>query len=148
MKAVCDSGPLFAAVSDTDEAHVLATALVSELGSEVLIPLPVVVEVDQLLRSRVTDHAARMFLAAVSAGEHSVAYVTPGLLRRAVEIDAQFADLQLGFVDAAVMAVAEREELPILTFDFRDFRAAPPERHRAWPLIIDEERYARAVRLR
>jgi predicted nucleic acid-binding protein len=118
----------------------------SELGRVALIPESVVVEVDQLLRSRGADHAARAFLAAVSTGEHSIAYITPGLLRRAVEIDAQFADLRLGFVDATVMAVAEREELPVLTFDFRDFRAAPPERRRAWPLVIDEERYAQAVR--
>jgi predicted nucleic acid-binding protein len=148
LRAVCDTGPLFASITDTDEAHALATDLMSELGRDALIPESVVVEVDQLLRSCAAERAARAFLAAVSAGEHTVAYITPGLLRRAVEIDARFADLHLGFVDVSVMAVAEREELPVLTFDFRDFRAAPPERRRAWQLVIDEDRYARAVRLK
>jgi predicted nucleic acid-binding protein len=108
------------------------------------VPVPVVVEADQLLRAQLGAHAARLFLAAVAAGEHDVAYLSAGLLRRAVEIDARFADLNLGFADAAVMAVAERHDLPILTFDFEHFRATRPERG-YWRLVIDEARYADSV---
>jgi predicted nucleic acid-binding protein len=61
-----------------------------------------------------------------------------------VAIDARFADLDLGFVDAAVMAFAERHQLPVLTFDFEDFRAAPPARG-SWQLVIDETRYLDAI---
>jgi predicted nucleic acid-binding protein len=66
--------------------------------------------------------------------------MTPGLLRRAVEIDHKFSDLALGFVDAAVMAFAEQNDLPVLTFDFEDFLAAPQEGG-FWRLVVDEERY-------
>jgi hypothetical protein len=55
------------------------------------------------------------------------------LLRRAVEIDARFADLDLGLTDATVMALAERHDYPILTFDFEHFRAAAPP-HGYWRL--------------
>jgi hypothetical protein len=65
----------------------LASALVSRLGRDLLVPEPVIVEVDQLLRSRVGGHAARLFLAALAAGEHETAFLTAGLLRRATEID-------------------------------------------------------------
>jgi predicted nucleic acid-binding protein len=119
--------------------------LVGRLGRDLLVPGPVVVEVDQIVRGRVGHSAARAFLAALSAGEHSLAYLTPGLLRRAVEIDAGHADLGLGFVDACVMAVAERHELPVLTFDFAHFRATRPARG-YWKLVIDEARYAESVR--
>lgn len=34
---------------------------------------------------------------------------------------------------------------PILTFDFEDFRAAPPK-DGYWRLVVDEERYQKAVR--
>lgn len=71
-------------------------------------------------------------------------FLTPNLLARAVEIDAQFADLNLGLVDASVMAYAERHELPILTFDFRDFRASAP-RAGQWHLLVDEDQYAKRV---
>lgn len=98
-------------------------------------------EVDQLLRSRVSGTAGRLFLAALAAGEHTVAAGTPAVLRRAVAIDAQFADLNLGYADAVVMAMAERDRLPILTFDFQHFRAAPPA-NGYWELVIDEHRYS------
>jgi predicted nucleic acid-binding protein len=104
----------------------------------------VVVEVDQLLRSRIGGHAARLFLASLAAGEHVVAFSSVTLLRRAAEIDARFADLGLGFADASVMALAERRGHPILTFDFEHFRAAPPP-NGYWRLVIDESRYARAT---
>jgi uncharacterized protein len=132
---------LVAAANQRDRAYRLAAALVTELGRDLLVPEAVVVEVDQLLRSRVSTKAARLFLAALAAGEHTVATGSPAVLRRAVAIDAQFADLNLGYADAVVMAVAARDRLPILTFDFQHFRAAPPE-HGYWELVIDEHRYS------
>ncbi len=47
--------------------------------------------------------------------------MTQDLWLRAAAIDAQFADLDLGAVDAAVAAVAEQLDAPIFTWDFRDF---------------------------
>jgi uncharacterized protein len=135
---------LLAAANRRDEAHGIAAELVTRLGRELVVPVPVIVEADQLLRARVGPHAGRLFLAAVAAGEHEVAYLSAGLLRRAVEIDAGFGDLNLGFADAAVMAVAERHDLPILTFDFEHFRATRPRRG-FWQLVIDEARYADSV---
>lgn len=140
MKVVCDTGPLVAAANRRDRAHDLAAALVTRLGRDLLVPEPVVVEVDQLLRRRVSTDAARLFLSSLARGEHGVGFLTPGLLRRAVEIDARYADLDLGFTDSAVMALAERSAMPILTFDFEDFRATTPERGH-WQLVVDESRY-------
>jgi predicted nucleic acid-binding protein len=119
--------------------------LVTGLARDLLVPDPVIVEVDQLLRSRVGGHAARLFLGALAAGEHTVISLSPRLLRRAVEIDAAFADLELGYTDAGVMAVAERDRLAVLTFDFEHFRATRPA-DGFWQLVIDEHRYRRHVR--
>jgi predicted nucleic acid-binding protein len=47
-------------------------------------------------------------------------------------------------VDASVMAIAERHELPVLTFDFAHFRATRPEGGH-WRLVVDESRYADVV---
>jgi predicted nucleic acid-binding protein len=114
------------------------------LGRDLLVPGPVLVEVDQLMRARLGSSAARAFLAAIASGEHSTVAVTPGLLREAVRIDARYADLDLGFVDACVMAVADREHAPVLTFDFRHFRATRPTRG-FWRFVVDEARYAEAT---
>ncbi len=112
----------------------------ARLGRDLLVPDLVLVEVDQLLRARVSPTAARAFLEAMARGEHTVAFGSGRLLRRAVEIDAGFADLGLGLVDATVMALAERHDLPILTFDFEHFRATQPTRGH-WRLVVDEARY-------
>lgn len=141
MKAVVDTGPLLAAADKRDRAHRLASALIKEFGRDLLVPDPVLVEVEQLLRSRVSTASAATFLASMAAGELQVAFLTPGLLNRAVEINAKFLDLSLGLVDASVMAVAERHDLPVLTFDFPDFRAAPPESG-YWRLVVAEAAFA------
>lgn len=145
MKVVVDTGPLVAAVNSRDQAHDLAAALVIELGRDLVIPSPVVVEVDYLLRARVGVGSPRSLLRAVAAAEHAVAYLTPELLRRATEIDERFEALDLGFTDAAVMAVAQREQIPVLTFDFEDFRAASSEEG-PWRLVVDESRYRDSIR--
>ena len=141
---MADTGPIVAAANRRDRAHDLAAALVAQLGRELVILDPVIVEVDQLLRARVSGDAGAAFLGAVANGEHVVEFMTRGLVRRAVQIDARYRDLGLGFVDAALMAYAERHDLPILTFDFEDFRAAPPEGG-YWRLVVDEERYRSVV---
>jgi uncharacterized protein len=133
-----------AALNRRDRAHHLSLALLAELGRDVLVPEPVLVETDHLLRARVGRAAARALLAAIVAGEHAVHFSSPGLLRRAVEIDAQFADLDLGLTDACVMAVAERHRLPVLTYDFEHFRATRPARG-FWRLLVDERKYEEAT---
>jgi predicted nucleic acid-binding protein len=133
-----------AAVHRRDRAHILAARIVGRLGHDLVVPDPVAVEVDHLLRARRDSVAARLFLGALADGEHSLAFLTPGLLRRAVEIDAQYADLDLGLADASVMAIAERHDLPVLTFDFEHFRATQPARGH-WRLVVDESQYADAA---
>lgn len=140
MKVVADTGPLLSAAHRNDSAHDLARGLVTALGRDLLVLTTVVVEVDHLLRARLGPEVARRFLGALTSGQHTAVFMSPGLLRRAAEIDARFADLDLGLVDASVMAFAERHELPILTFDFEDFRATTPE-HGYWRLVVDEGDY-------
>jgi predicted nucleic acid-binding protein len=144
VKVVCDTGPLAAAANQRDRAHGLAAGLVQELGRDLLVPAPVIVETDQLLRARVGSESARRFLMAMVSGEHVPVFLSPRLLERAVEIDDRHADLDLGVTDAAVMAIAERGNYPILTFDFEDFRAAAPSKG-YWRLVVDEARFRDAT---
>lgn len=130
-----------AAANRRDDGHALAAELLTRLGRDAVVPIPVAVEVDHLLRSRVGGRSARAFLGGLGAGEHEIADLTPGLLRRAVDFDARFADLGLGLADASVMAVAERHGTPILTFDFEHFRATGSARG-FWKLVVDESQYA------
>jgi uncharacterized protein len=144
MKILVDTGPLLAAVDRKDPAWDMAATALERLRRSAIVPLPVVVEVDHLARKRVSDDAARRFLKNIAGGSHEVAYVTPGLMRRAAELDRRYADLNLGVVDGCVMAIAERHDLPIFTFDFRDFRATESA-NGPWRLAIDERIYEREL---
>jgi uncharacterized protein len=145
MKILIDTGPLVSAIDGDDLAHGMASTALQRLRRNAVVPSPVMVEVDHLVRRRVGDSAARRFLKTVARGAHEIAYMTPGLMRRAVEVDDRYADLKLGLVDASLMAIAERHNLPILTFDFTDFRATESA-NGPWRLAIDESAYRRYVK--
>jgi predicted nucleic acid-binding protein len=147
LAVVVDTGPLFAAAHVLDEAHELAAALVGFGGRDLLVPDPVIVECDTMLR-RTAHETARRFLEAIAAGSYLRVTLSPSMLASAIAIDAQYRDLGLGLVDASVMAIAASTGAAILTFDFRDFRAAAPPTDGAWDLVVDEATYARAVRRR
>ena len=131
-----------------DEAHRLAAMLVDMSGRDLIIPDPVIVEVDHLARQQVGHEQTRLFLAALAAGTYTRGAMTPTLFAEAVAIDKAYADLHLGLADASVMAIAAATGHPILTFDFTDFRAAPPRSGGSWPLVIDEARFALGVHSR
>ena len=94
-----------------------------------------------MLRDRGGPEYARRFLNALTAGTYQRATLSPSLFAAACAIDRAHADLDLGFVDASVMAVAEATNSAVMTFDFTHFRAAPPTKGRAWRLMVDEMEY-------
>ena len=148
MPVVVDTGPLVAALYRRDEDHRFAAALVVRLGSEIVVPEPVATEVDVILRRKDQPTAARRFLAALRSGELRRTPLTDAAFARAVEIDERYADLDLGIVDASVMALAETTSAPVLTFDFEHFRATTDGDGRPWRLLVDEDALERTRRRR
>lgn len=143
---VVDTGPIVAAVDRSDRAHRVAIALFGAWeGGDLLVADSVVAEVDMLLRARVAGDAARAFLTDVAEGAFRRVSPTRGLCERALEYDRRYAALDLGIVDATVMALAEAQRARVLSFDFRDFGATRPLRGGFWRLAIDEGRFRRLV---
>jgi uncharacterized protein len=144
MKILVDTAPIVAAAYQNDSAHQMAKTAMMRLRRNAVLPSPVLVEADHLIRGRAGASAARAFLQSIAEGTHEVIYLTAGLMRRATELDAKYADLNLGFVDACVMAIAERHKMPIFTFDFRGFRATESA-DGPWRLAVDEHLYEREI---
>lgn len=96
------------------------TALVE--ASLVLVPALVLAEVDYFLR------AARKAMAHLvadlfdPASRYEYAPATPEDLSRAMRLDHEYAELDLGLVDGSIAALAERRDIyRVLTTDRRDF---------------------------
>lgn len=122
MPVLLDTGILYAYYDRSDAWHRRAAALVRGEEDALIVPAPVIPEVDHLLGLRLGRKARQVFYRGLSEGYFVVVDVPSDRYARVAEIDRQFADLDLGFVDAAVVTIAETLHLSRLaTTDRRDF---------------------------
>ena len=101
-----------------------------------LVPGAILGELDYLLREWIGVEAELSFLDDLISGAFVLEPTTVEDLSRARQLVAQYRDLGLGLVDAAVMATAERVGTDrILTVDVRDFRAVVSSSGRPFVLL-------------
>jgi predicted nucleic acid-binding protein len=92
-----------------------------------VIPAPVTAEVDYLLGQRVGRGPRRNFVADLAAGRFIVACLEREDYSRIGELDARYADLELGLADCSVIVTAHRYGTTrLMSFDERHFRAVSP----------------------
>lgn len=134
---VLDTGILLAAADADDRSHRDASAVLDERDTdELLLPTPVATEVAWMIGSRLGALTESTFVASVAAGEFRLTEPTTDDWARCAELIAAYADLGLGFVDATVIAVAERLNITtVATIDHRDFRVVRPRHVDAFELI-------------
>lgn len=93
----------------------------------VLVPVTVVPEVCYLIATRLGAAYEVEFVRALGAGDPGVEPLADADLLRAVQLMEAYADLPLGFVDATIVATAERLNIAtILTTDRRHFSVVRP----------------------
>lgn len=122
MAVLLDTGILYAYYDRSDAWHARAVGLVRAEEGGLIVPAPVVPEVDHLLGRRLGAKARLVFYRGLSEGHYFVADLPRDRYARVAELNRQFADLELGFVDAAVVAIAESLGLArVATTDRRHF---------------------------
>ena len=137
-RLICDTGVLYAAIDADDADHARCRRLLSGAQDRLLVPAPVVVELDWLLSSRLGQAAVDALLADVESGALEVTELTPADYSRVRDLGQQYADLHLGLVDASVVAVAERLACPdIATLDRRHFSVVRPATGGQFRLLPD-----------
>ena len=130
MALILDTGPLYASLDRSDQDHAACRALIEAAGEPLVIPAPVLVEVDYWIHRRLNPGALVALLADIEAGAYVVADLEKPDYARVRELCDRYADADVGFVDAAVLAVVERLGEPKLaTLDRRHFGLLRP-RHR------------------
>lgn len=96
-------------------------------GRELIIPTPVVAEVGYLLGTTADARTEALFLRSLADGDFAVEPLTRSDYGRVADLVEQYADLPLGTTDAAVIAVAERLNVPeVATLDHRHFTVVRP----------------------
>ena len=124
MALICDTGPLYAAMDRADADHRSCAELLAGAQDQIVVPAPVLVELDWLAGNRLGPEPFAALLADVEDGAISVVDLVRSDYQRVRELLARYGDLRLGFVDAAIVAVVERlGERKLATLDRRHFGA-------------------------
>ena len=127
MSVLLDTSFLFALADTSDYNHDRVLAVARTLTDPLILPLPVLPEVCYLIASRLGHSAMRRFLSELVVSDTVLEAIDRTDLRRVNEILDQYADSLLDFVDAAIIAIAERRKITrILTLDRRDFSIVRP----------------------
>lgn len=123
---VADTSVVYGALDPSDPDHAACASALSS-GAAVVLPAPVIVEVDWLARSRGRPGAMTALLRSVLDGSLLIANLDIEDYARATQLVEQYDDLPLDFVDASVVAVAERlEQDTIATLGRRHFSVVRP----------------------
>ncbi len=129
MTVVADTGALYALYDADDVHHADVRRVIEDERGPIIIPVVILAELDYLLRGFLGIGAELDFLEGIASGAYILEASTPEDLARARELIATYRALDIGLVDAAVVATAERLNIyRILTMDERDFRAIRPRR--------------------
>jgi uncharacterized protein len=125
--AVADTGFVVALLNRLDAQHEPVKALYEQTSQPILLPQTTLAEVAYLVgqASGIANVAA--FLQGLPASRFQLEALTAQDVQRVAQILKQYADSRIDFVDASVMAVAERHRITtIMTLDHRDFRLFRP----------------------
>lgn len=136
MAAIIDTSAVLAAVDRSDPAHARVVSALALERSTIALPIVVLPEVAFLLERRHGATKAATVVDRIVRGPWPVTDLEPVDLLRAAELMARYADARIGFVDAAIAALAERlAVVRVYTLDRRDFAILRPRHASAFEIL-------------
>ena len=136
MALVLDTGVLVAALDARDHDHARCADLLTSSQEDLVVPAPVLVEVNQLLEARSGLRAWVSLTRRVAEDGYGLFHIAPDVLVRAAALQERYADLRIGFVDAAVfLTCLELGEDKLATLDHRHFSVLRTDDGRALRLL-------------
>jgi len=121
-----DTG-VFVSAADRDEPRHVECAALLRSRPELVVAEPVVAETAWMIESRLGPTAESRFLRAVIQIPFTIIALQREDYLRAISLIETYEDLGLGFVDASIVALAERTgSTKIATLNRRDFAVVRP----------------------
>ena len=108
MALIFDSGALYASLDRRDRWYGAVERLVSEAQEDLLVPLPVLVEVDQLVAARLYPAVFIRLLDDIGQGAYRLVDLEPEDFARVRDLCSQYADSHIGFVEIGRASCRER----------------------------------------
>lgn len=135
MALIVDSGPLYALRDEDDQYHRQCAEIALGHG-EIVVPCSVLPEVSFHFEKNLGADQIQPLLNDLETGALRLEDIRPSDYSRIGELLDQYADLSLGFVDASIIAVAERLGIKsIFTIDRRDFSVVRPRHVDAFEIL-------------
>ena len=136
MALIVDTGPLYASMDRADPDHAACRELLEGADEALVVPVPVLVEVEWLATARLGPLAFDHVLASVADGGLVVRDLEMADWARMRTLCRTYSDLSLGLVDASVVVTAERlGERTIASLDRRHFAVVRPVHVPAFALV-------------
>ena len=140
MTLVLDTGVIYAALDESETAHRSCRTLLEDSAEQLLIPSPVLVELDYLLRKYASADAWAGFCEDIRGGAYGIWQLDAAQLVDAASLETRYADLRLGFVDAAVFSTCELlGEDKVASLDHRHFSTLRTRAGEALQLLPERE---------
>jgi predicted nucleic acid-binding protein len=122
VSVLLDTGIVYAYYDRSDAWHPRARRLLEEEQLGLILPAPVIPEVDHLLRHRLGAKSHLTFYAGIVEGYYLVTDLPKDAYARVADLNRRFENLDLGFVDTAIVVLAEKLGLSrVATTDRRHF---------------------------
>ncbi len=135
MAILVATNAIYALADADDPRHIQVSQYVANTSDVLIVPITVLPEVDYLIARNLGVHIAIAVLQDIAAGAFRLEVVIAEDIARAIEIVKQYADSDIGLVDASIVAVAERlNVLRIMTRD-QHFRMIRPRHHTHFDLV-------------
>ena len=136
MALVLDTGPLLAVLDAAAPDHLSCVSLLSDTREGLVVPILVLTALDYWCHQRLGAGAWLSFMEDLLAGAYRLETATIADLTRCREIQTQYADQDVGVVDASVLALVERlGEDKLATLDHGHFSVLRPTHAEALRLL-------------
>jgi len=133
---IIDTGILYALADRKDNWHAAAARFMSDFRGRLFVPSTVVPEACYLLNTYLGQDAEMGLIQSLINREMVLEQSTTQDLVRIAELLKKYHDSNIGFVDASVVALAERLKIcGILTTDRRHFETIKPQHCKEFKLL-------------
>jgi predicted nucleic acid-binding protein len=136
MTCIVDSGFLYALINSREDRHRDVAEIVELLEEPMILPISALTEVCYMIGRDLGPTELAAFVQNLADGDLILEGLTRDDLQRIAGVLAKYADARVDFVDATIVALAERLNVTrILTLDRRHFELFRPQHCAAFEIL-------------